>query len=124
MPDGIGTITEDNRGRIWIGSAQNGVRVYDPEDMHLITAVTPKRSYYNNVPRILKLSSGDMLISSYGENVYKVNPNTFEITPLSENKDILPYASRAIYLYEDNHHDIWLVRMERVWLSIWRRMTG
>lgn len=108
VPDGIGTITEDNRGRIWVGSAQNGVRVYDPEDMHLITAVTPKRSYYNNVPRILKLSSGDMLISSYGENVYKVNPNTFEITPLSENKDILPYASRAIYLYEDNHHDIWI----------------
>ena len=57
-----------------------------------------------------------MLISSYGENVYKVNPNTFEITPLSENKDILPYASRAIYLYEDNHLTFGLVRMERVWL--------
>lgn len=108
VPDGIGTITEDNQGRIWIGSAQNGIRVYDPDDMHLITAVTPKRSYYNNVPRILKLSSGDMLISSYGENVYVVNPATFAMTPLSENKDIFPYASRAIYLYEDSHHDIWI----------------
>ena len=65
-----------------------------------------------------------MLISSYGENVYKVNPNTFEITPLSENKDILPYASRAIYLYEDNHHDIWIGTYGEGMANIWRRMTG
>lgn len=108
VPDGIGTITEDAQGRIWAGSGQNGIWIYEPEHIRLITTLTPKRSYYNNIPRIYRLSSGEMLVSSYGENIYVVDPNTFEMKPLSTKKEIMPYASRAIYLYEDCHNDIWI----------------
>jgi signal transduction histidine kinase/ligand-binding sensor domain-containing protein len=110
VDDNITFITEDNAGRIWIGTMEGGINVYDPS--------TKKVSYYGSFKNskeqlatnqfwyAYKTRDGIMWISTWGAtsniyNLYKINPY--------QNK--LPYnfvADTVNAFAEDNAHTLWL----------------
>jgi ligand-binding sensor domain-containing protein/signal transduction histidine kinase len=76
--DHITFITEDVKGRLWIGTHNGGINVYDP--------VTKKSSWYglgknsreklqeNNFWAACRTSDGLLWISTFNLNFYKINP--------------------------------------------------
>jgi signal transduction histidine kinase/ligand-binding sensor domain-containing protein len=110
VDDNITFITEDNAGRIWIGTMEGGINVYDPS--------TKKVSYYGSFKNskeqlatnqfwyAYKTRDGIIWISTWGAtngiyNLYKINPY--------QNK--LPYRNTGVAINafaEDNAQTLWL----------------
>src|SRR6185312_275674 len=110
VDDNITFITEDNAGRIWIGTMEGGINVYDPS--------TKKVSYYGSAKNskeqlptnqfwyAYKTRDGIIWISTWGAsnniyNLYKVNPY--------QNKLPYYYLRDTINAFaEDDDHTLWL----------------
>jgi signal transduction histidine kinase/ligand-binding sensor domain-containing protein len=109
VPDAVDHITfinEDNKGRIWIGTFQGGINVYNP--------LTQKVSYYgadekskekigdNHFWAAYKTMDNVIWIITYGNNLYKIIPY----------QNILPHAriGKAVFSFaEDDAQTLWLV---------------
>ncbi len=105
VADHITFITEDNKGRIWIGTLEGGINVYDPS--------TQKVSYYgadkNSKEKIgnndfltgFKTRDNVIWISTYGTTLYKIIPY----------QNILPYTridKEGRCFTEDEAHTLWI----------------
>jgi len=105
VSDHITFITEDNKGRIWIGTLEGGINVYDP--------LTQKVTYYgadNNSKE--KIENNDFLtgfktkdnviwLGTYGPTLYKVAPY----------KNILPHiriGKEGRCFVEDEARTLWI----------------
>jgi ligand-binding sensor domain-containing protein/signal transduction histidine kinase len=105
--DHITFITEDIKGRLWIGTFQGGINVYDPS--------TKKSTWYGsgkNSKEILhdnafwaacKTKDGLIWISTWGsESLYKINPHY-------QNKAHYTHTGAAVLAFaEDNAQTLWL----------------
>ena len=105
VADHITFITEDNKGRIWIGTLEGGINVYDPS--------TQKVSYYgadknskekvgnNDFLMAYKTRDNVIWISTYGNNLYKIIPY----------QNILPHTriGKVVFSFaEDDAHTLWI----------------
>ncbi len=103
--DHITFLLEDNKGRIWIGTFEGGINVYDP--------VTQKISYYGTGPNskekiqdgnfwnAYKTKEGIIWIASWGNNLYKINPYQVKVKVTDLGKSVLVLA-------EDKAKTLWL----------------
>ncbi len=105
VADHITFITEDNKGRIWIGTLEGGINVYDPS--------TQKVSYYgadkNSEERIgnndfltgFKTRDNVIWISTYGTTLYKIIPYENSLPHTWLGKEGRCFA-------EDEAHTLWI----------------
>ena len=76
--NGIGnvvTIAEDTNNRIWAGSSDKGLYIYN-EDLTLKQYITSTVSNSNNITKIIPFSNNKMLFSAYMDNIYLIDVNT------------------------------------------------
>ena len=82
MLDNINTITGDNLGRIWIGSA-GGINIWDPEvrKMHTITADFDinKGLRSNYIITFITPSDGSFWVITWGGGMYKAKGNFSDV---------------------------------------------
>jgi signal transduction histidine kinase/ligand-binding sensor domain-containing protein len=103
--DQITFITEDSKGRIWIGTLEGGINVYDPSTQKVSYYGADKNSgerlAYNTYWRAYKTRDNVIWISSWGNNLYKIDPY----------QNVLPHKTigKAVWSFaEDDAHTLWL----------------
>ena len=69
------TIAEDSHHRVWAGSSDNGLYIYNT-DLSLKQHKTSAISNSNNITKIISLSDDKMLFSAYMDNIYIIDINT------------------------------------------------
>jgi signal transduction histidine kinase/DNA-binding response OmpR family regulator len=95
-------MAEDQTGRLWAGATSGLYRLTaDNRRTELV--------YKANVPDICVLSSGDILFSSYNEDIFRIpanggQPERFSI-PDNNAKDIV---NHCVTIFEDSHQRLWL----------------
>ncbi|HEY5462565.1 MAG TPA: two-component regulator propeller domain-containing protein [Hanamia sp.] len=110
VDDHITFITEDNAGRIWIGTMEGGINVYDPSTKRVTHFSSDKNSKEqlatNEFWYAYKTSDGIIWISTWGAsngiyNLYKINPY--------QNKLPHHYIRGGVNAFaEDSAHTLWL----------------
>ncbi len=101
---GIGTMVEDKTGRLWVGATSGLYRLTADNQRMKLELV-----YKANVPDICVLSSGDILFSSYNEDIFRIpangeQPERFTIS----RDDVKDITSHCITIFEDSHQRLWL----------------
>ena len=103
--DHITFITEDNKGRIWIGTFEGGINVWDP--------AAQKITYYGNDKKskellqdeyfwtAYKTKDGVIWISAWNSNLYKVNPYETQIPHTHVGDTVFAFT-------EDNTNLLWM----------------
>ncbi|MDD3077611.1 MAG: two-component regulator propeller domain-containing protein [Paludibacter sp.] len=105
---GIGnvvTITEDGNKRIWAGSSDNGLYIYN-EDLTLKKHITSAVSNSNNITKIISLSNDNMLFSAYMDNIYIIDDNTLVANAL--NSKFQNNWSNTVDLKLDTRNNLWI----------------
>jgi len=105
---GIGnvvTITEDANKRIWAGSSDNGLYIYN-ENLTLKQHITSAVSNSNNITKIVPFSSNKMLFSAYMDNIYAIDINTLVASALDAK--LQSHWCNAIDLKLDNANNLWI----------------
>ncbi|HUZ60381.1 MAG TPA: two-component regulator propeller domain-containing protein [Hanamia sp.] len=111
VDDHITFITEDNAGRIWIGTMEGGINVYDPSTKKVTHFSSDKNSKEqlatNEFWYAYKTRDGIIWISTWGltingiYNLYKINPY--------QNKLPHHYIRGGVNAFaEDSAHTLWL----------------
>jgi signal transduction histidine kinase len=110
VDDNITFITEDNAGRIWIGTMEGGINVYDPSTKKVTYYGSDKSSKEqlatNQFWYAYKTRDGIIWISTWGAtnniyNLYKVNPYQNKLPFYTVGDTVNAFA-------EDNAHTLWL----------------
>jgi len=99
------TIAEDNSNKIWAGSSDNGLYIYDKDltlKKHIVSAV----SNSNNITKIIPLSGDKMLFSAYMDNIYIIDKNSFIANAL--NSKYQNNWSNAVDLRLDDKSNLWI----------------
>jgi len=99
------TITEDNNKRIWAGSSDNGLYIYN-EDLTLKKHIVSAVSNSNNITKVISLSSDKMLFSAYMDNIYIIDENTLVANAL--NSEYQNEWSNAVDMRLDNRNNLWI----------------
>ena len=109
--DFITFIIEDNKGRIWIGTFQGGINVYDPATQKVSHYGTDKNSKEklenkgfwgdNGFWTAYKTTDNIIWISSWGSNLYKIQPYQSILPHTQIGKVVLCFA-------EDDAQTLWL----------------
>ena len=76
----ISALTEDAEGRLWIGS-HKGCFVWDGKRLQAIAAGDPALKH--GVWRLLAAHEGAIYVAGVGTGVFRVDPRTFAVQPLS-----------------------------------------
>lgn len=69
------TIAEDANNRIWAGSSDKGLYIYN-DDLTLKQYITSTVSNSNNITKIISFSNDKMLFSAYMDNIYTIDINS------------------------------------------------
>jgi signal transduction histidine kinase/ligand-binding sensor domain-containing protein len=103
--DHITFITEDNKSRIWIGTFEGGINVYNPSTQKVSYYGTDKNSKEkiadNRYWTAYKTMDNVIWISTFGSNLYKIVPY----------QNILPYTriGKEVHSFaEDDAHTLWI----------------
>ncbi len=103
--DHITFITEDNKHRIWIGTFEGGINIYNP--------ATQKISHYesdsgsneklkdNHFWSVFKTKDDILWVSTWENNLYKINPHTIKLPFKRTGGQVFDFA-------EDDAHDLWM----------------
>lgn len=105
LPSQMVSAAEDTIGNIWTGTSDNGIYIYNP-DLTLRKHLPCEGMRNKNIPIILRLESGKMLVSSYTDGLYIIDPVTYETTPLDARFND-EWAS-AIDMIQDRNGRIWV----------------
>lgn len=99
--DHIVFITEDNIHRIWIGTFENGINVYDPTTQKVSSFGAGESSDQTLVMGSYKTRDNTIWISTWDNNLYRVNPFQKKLPHIR--------VGRAVYCFaEDDVHDLWI----------------
>ena len=103
--DHIAFITEDNMGRIWIGTFEGGINLYDPFTEKVSHYGADKKSKEkigdNRFWTAYKTMDNVIWIISFGSNLYKIIPYQKFLPHKSIGRAVLAFA-------EDEAHTLWL----------------
>lgn len=103
---GVVSIAEDKEHKIWIGTERSGLFIFSDPDKDPLS-IFPESS--KNIPRILSLSSGKMLVSFFSENVYMMDSETFERFTIAESDSAINrILSSCITMCETSPNNVWV----------------
>ncbi|MCQ2252642.1 MAG: response regulator [Bacteroidales bacterium] len=104
------TVAVDNSNRVWIGSENNGITIYDPQK-ETYTNITKESGKIggNVISYIYKDKSGKIWIGAYEGNVSVYSPETdsFQIIKLSQHSDLSVFG-----ITSGNYNDVWIGTQE------------
>ncbi|MCC8018894.1 MAG: response regulator, partial [Rikenellaceae bacterium] len=98
---------EDVLGRVWIGTDRDGVTILS-RDLEKERDYAPRDLVRSNVTRILRLSTGMMLVASFADNVFIVDPVSMRETRLASDGELSDRLRTAVTLFEDSRGNIWI----------------
>jgi ligand-binding sensor domain-containing protein len=105
IADHITFITEDNKGKIWIGAFQGGLNIYDPATQKVsyygADAKSTKKMADNFFWTAYKTKDNIMWVSTWENNLYKVKPFENTIPHTRIGKQVICFA-------EDDAHTLWV----------------
>ena len=101
--DDVRTIKEDKEENIWLGTWNGLFKISFLNDQFMIDEV-----YSANIPDISILDSGDIIFSSYGEGLFRINKTSGESLPLDCPEEVNHITSTCVTLFEDENHHIWV----------------
>ncbi len=99
---GVGTMAEDKTGRLWAGALSGLYRLTAGNRQMELEMV-----YKANVPDICVLSSGDILFSSYNEDIFRIPANGRQPERLALAGDSESITSHCVTIFEDSHQRFW-----------------
>ncbi len=103
--DHITFITEDNKQRIWIGTFEGGINVYDPTTQKVSHYGTDSNSNQklndNHFWSVCKTRDDILWISTWENKLYKINPHIVNLPYIRTGSPIFDFA-------EDDAHELWM----------------
>ncbi|MDR2651003.1 MAG: response regulator [Prevotellaceae bacterium] len=107
VPSSVACVEQDDNGTIYAsGFGENIYMLRKGEE-----EFTQKQLYVSLfvfTQDILKLSTGELLVCSFNQNLRLINPNTWDVTEIEIRKFIKYSLFIPTDLYEDSHGDIWI----------------
>lgn len=97
--------TQDNDGNIWVGTSDNGIFVYNP-DLSLRRHLIGNGMRNNNITNLIRMKSGNILISVYKDGLYEIDPLTYALHPLEKKYD--NDWSSTIDIHQSRDGIIWI----------------
>ncbi len=85
----VNVLFVDNKGRLWAGTDQGGLNLYDPrlDQFNRITSVNRFNSgVNNNISDITETTEGYLWLATFGKGLLLMNPETYEILPVETAK--------------------------------------
>jgi len=109
--DFISFITEDVSGRIWIGTLQGGINVYDPSTQKVTYYGSDKNSK-EKLPTNLfycayRTKDGTLWIGNWYSNPFAIN-NLYKINPYQTNLPFHSMQEGVFNFTEDSNHTLWM----------------
>ena len=99
---GTASITEDYEGNIWFGLSI-GLFVIKNNDIK----GTFEQIYKNNIPKVYRLSSGELLFSAYGKGICRINKDfTISEVPMP-NPEATAISRFCVEIFEDMQKRCW-----------------
>ena len=104
----------DNRGNIWIGTAYEGVKFYNPLrdvfNTYKYRHDDPNGLKNRSVTAICEKSDGNLWIGviNGGLHLYDRKKNSFTYIPLDQKNPNNPYDESALTIKEDSYGDLWI----------------
>ena len=100
--NGVVSILEMN-GKIFAATDRHGVLVFDPEG-NLLNIIKEMGS---NIPKIIRLNNSNLLVCSFGNGLFKLNPNTYETNRIVIDTDFKG-IDHTICILKASDSKIWL----------------
>ena len=101
--DDVRTIKEDKEGNIWLGTWNGLFKISILNDQVMIDEI-----YSANIPDISILDSGDIIFSSYGEGLFRMNKTSGVLLPLDCPDEVNHITSTCVTLFEDDNQHVWI----------------
>ena len=99
---GTASITEDHEGNIWFGLS---IGLFVIKDDYM--KGTFERIYKNNIPKVYRLSNGELLFSAYGKGICRINKD-FTISEVKMPNPEANIISRfCVEIFEDMQKGCW-----------------
>ncbi|MBN2805031.1 MAG: response regulator [Prolixibacteraceae bacterium] len=107
FPGGILSIHQDGAGTIWLGGSNESIYTLKKGESEF----QPFHLYgkeFTFTPCILPLSSGQIMVASFGHELQLIDPESWDVSTIPITKHI--HNSRFIptCLFEDSYGDIWI----------------
>ncbi len=99
------SFAEDPYKRVWVGTGNNGLFIFDRE-LNTIRNITTPLVKQNNITRSIPYDSQHMLISAFSDNLYLVDINTFSLQTFHVSDTRA--AQNAIDLLLDEGKNLWI----------------
>ncbi len=107
FPDGIMSITQDNRGTIWLGgmrekifNKRKGEREFKNFQLY--------GKGFNFTPAMITLSNGKILIASFNHDLQLIDSDTWQVSTIPIKDSIKTSLFVPTNLYEDSENNIWV----------------
>lgn len=104
---GIMSITQDHQGSIWLGGMNENIYVMKKGENEFKTFPLYGKGF-NFTAALLTLSSGKVLVSSFGQELQLIDPNSGETSTIPIKSLIKHSKYIPSCLYEDTEGDIWI----------------
>lgn len=99
------TIAEDANKRVWVGSSDGGIRIFNSDLSEVDNSSVPTFSS-NNITRLLPYDDNHMLVASFLDNIYIVDTTTLKATPLDPAHQ--SQWDMAIDVFYSNDGNLWI----------------
>jgi ligand-binding sensor domain-containing protein/DNA-binding response OmpR family regulator/two-component sensor histidine kinase len=104
LSNNVVTLTLDQSKRLWIGY-NNGLQYFSPEENAFITISFPD-GIKPHVAKIIQLKNGEIWVTTSGEGVFLINPETLKAEYLHH---ITQLTGKFLsHIYEDNEKRLWI----------------
>ncbi len=107
FPEGILSINQDVNGTIWLGGANEKIYLLKKGE-HEFQRFHLYGKEFTFTPSILRLSSGQILIASFGHDLQLIDPVSWQVYPIPITKHIQNSRFIPTCLFEDSSGEIWI----------------
>lgn len=107
FPEGILSIQQDAAGTIWLGGANENIYTLKEGESEF----QPFHLYgkeFTFTPCILPLSSGQILIASFGHELQVIDPDSWKVSTIPITTQIHNSKFIPTFLFEDSGGEIWI----------------
>jgi two-component system, sensor histidine kinase ChiS len=103
----IRTLAEDRRGRIWVGTQDDGAFVYDPQTNLTVYLDETKGMPSRHVPSIVEDDLGNVWLTT-GNGVVRVNAETFDMTVFRKGHGLIADSFNRDASLKDRNGNLYL----------------
>lgn len=99
------TIAEDSHNRVWVGSSDGGIRIFNPDLSEMAPGAAPLFAS-SNITRLMPYDNETMLAASYLENIYLIDLENLTATALDSHQQ--SQWDTAIDVYRARNGHLWI----------------